>query len=160
MHEPEEKLKIKFLALDVDGVLTDGGMYYSNSGDEFKKFNTKDGLGIKRLIANGVKVGFLSNGINDSLINNRAKLLGVEYVYVGVKNKAEVLEEWRKELQIEYADFAYIGDDVNDAEVVDIVGFSACPNDAVESIKQKVNHILKTKGGEGCVREFIDTFLN
>ena len=72
------KSQIKLLVLDVDGVLTDGGMYYSNSGDEFKKFNTKDGMGIKLAIEKGIKIGFLSNGKNDALINNRAKLLGVE----------------------------------------------------------------------------------
>jgi 3-deoxy-D-manno-octulosonate 8-phosphate phosphatase (KDO 8-P phosphatase) len=150
---------IKFLVLDVDGVLTDGGMYYSNSGDEFKKFNTKDGMGIKLAIAKGIKIAFLSNGKNSTLINNRAALLKVEYVYVGFDNKMEVLKGWMKELKLELNEIAYIGDDVNDAEVISHVGLSACPSDAIESIKEKVNIILTNKGGEGCVREFIDNYL-
>ncbi len=159
MEPSEVKSKIKFLALDVDGVLTDGGMYYSNSGDEFKKFNTKDGLGIKRLVASGMNVAFISNGINDVLIRNRAKLLGVQYVYVGLDKKTIILEQWIHELQLDYSQIAYIGDDINDLEIIDKVGFSACPNDAVKAVKEKANTILNTKGGEGCVREFIDTYF-
>ena len=154
-----EAKNIKFLVLDVDGVLTDGGMYYSNSGDEFKKFNTKDGMGIKLAIKQGIKIAFLSNGKNTALISNRAALLGVEYVYVGFDNKMKVLKEWMNELKLEFSDIAYIGDDINDAEVISHVGLSACPADAVKSIKEKVNIILTIKGGEGCVREFIDNYL-
>ncbi|MGZ4034761.1 MAG: KdsC family phosphatase [Bacteroidia bacterium] len=156
---PNEKKNIKFLVLDVDGVLTDGGMYYSNSGDEFKKFNTKDGMGIKLAVKAGIKIGFLSNGINNTLINNRAALLGVEFVYVGNQSKIKVLDEWKEQLNIEYKDIAYVGDDINDAEVIGLVGLSACPADAVKIIKEKVNIILTGKGGEGCVREFIDNYL-
>ena len=155
----EANKNIKFLVLDVDGVMTDGGMYYSNSGDEFKKFNTKDGMGIKLAIKQGIKIGFLSNGKNDALINNRAALLGVEFVYVGFDNKMKILKEWMTQLNLEYNHIAYIGDDINDAEVISHVGLSACPADAIKSIKEKVNIILTSKGGEGCVREFIDNYL-
>jgi YrbI family 3-deoxy-D-manno-octulosonate 8-phosphate phosphatase len=155
----EANKNIKFLVLDVDGVLTDGGMYYSNSGDEFKKFNTKDGMGIKLSTKQGIKIGFLSNGKNDVLINNRAALLGVEFVYVGFENKMNILNEWKDQLKLDYSQIAYIGDDINDAEVISHVGFSACPIDAIKSIKEKVNIILTSKGGEGCVREFIDNYL-
>ncbi len=155
----EANKNIKFLVLDVDGVMTDGGMYYSNSGDEFKKFNTKDGMGIKLAIKQGIKIGFLSNGKNDALINNRAALLGVEFVYVGFDNKMKILNEWMTQLNLEYNHIAYIGDDINDAEVISQVGLSACPADAIKSIKEKVNIILTSKGGEGCVREFIDNYL-
>lgn len=155
----EANKNIKFLVLDVDGVLTDGGMYYSNSGDEFKKFNTKDGMGIKLATKQGIKIGFLSNGKNDVLINNRAALLGVEFVYVGFENKMNILNEWKDQLKLDYSQIAYIGDDINDAEVISHVGLSACPIDAIKSIKEKVNIILTSKGGEGCVREFIDNYL-
>ena len=155
----EANKNIKFLVLDVDGVLTDGGMYYSNSGDEFKKFNTKDGMGIKLAIKQGIKIGFLSNGKNNALINNRAALLGVEFVYVGFDNKMKILNDWMSQLKLEYSQIAYIGDDINDAEVISHVGLSACPADAIKSIKEKVNIILTGKGGEGCVREFIDNYL-
>jgi len=155
----EANKNIKFLVLDVDGVLTDGGMYYSNSGDEFKKFNTKDGMGIKLAAAKGIKIGFLSNGKHNTLIANRAALLGVEFVYVGFDKKIKILNDWMDQLKLEYNNIAYIGDDINDAEVISHVGLSACPADAIKSIKEKVNIILTNKGGEGCVREFIDNHL-
>jgi YrbI family 3-deoxy-D-manno-octulosonate 8-phosphate phosphatase len=151
--------QIKLLVLDVDGVLTDGGMYYSNSGDEFKKFNTKDGMGIKLAIESGIKVGFLSNGKNDILIKNRAALLGVEFVYVGADNKLAVLKQWMHDLQIEFDNIAYIGDDINDLEIMDNVEFNACPLDAVPKVKMVAKYLLDAKGGEGCVREFIDAHL-
>jgi len=154
-----DKSKVKFLVLDVDGVLTDGGMYYSNSGDEFKKFNTKDGMGIKLLIEKGVKVGFLSNGKNDVLINNRAKLLGVEYVYVGYENKLTILNNWMKELNINYENIVYMGDDVNDIEIMRHITYSVCPHDAVDKVKAIAKYMTDNKGGEGCVREFIDNYL-
>jgi len=154
-----DKSLIKFLVLDVDGVLTDGGMYYSNSCDEFKKFNTKDGMGIKEIIKKGIKVGFLSNGRNDVLINNRADLLKVEYVYVGFDNKLQILDKWLSELKLHYRNVAYIGDDINDLEIIERVGLSACPSDAVKAVKQKATITLSLKGGEGCVREFIDEHL-
>jgi 3-deoxy-D-manno-octulosonate 8-phosphate phosphatase (KDO 8-P phosphatase) len=153
------KKKIRFLALDIDGVLTDGGMYYSESGDEFKKFNTKDGMGIKLIQNHGILVGFLSSGKNVNLITNRAKLLNVQYIYVGYDEKLNILEQWCVKLGISLDDVAYIGDDVNDLNVISAVGFSASPSDAVEKVKAAVDVVLQNKGGEACVREFIDTYL-
>ena len=155
----KKKAKIKFLVLDVDGVLTDGGMYYSESGDEFKKFNTKDGLGIKKIMTVGVKVAFLSSGKNVNLITNRAKLLGVKYIYVGMDEKLKILEQWCKELNIGMDNIAYIGDDVNDLKVMEKVGVAACPADAVEKIRKSADVILLKKGGDGCAREFIERFI-
>src|SRR3984957_8318886 len=85
---------IKLLVIDIDGVLTDGGMYYTENGDELKKFNTKDGLAIKRLVKNGMQVAFLSNGKNSALIQSRAKLLGVQKTYVGFEEKEKILDKW------------------------------------------------------------------
>lgn len=149
----------KFLALDIDGVLTDAGMYYTEGGDEFKKFNAKDGLAIKTLSASGKYVGFISSGKNSKIINNRAELLGVQKVYVGTWNKLEVLENWCKELQIGLENVAYIGDDVNDLKVMERIGLSACPADAVPLVKEVAHIILSKKGGEGCVREFVDKYI-
>jgi len=149
----------KFLALDIDGVLTDAGMYYTESGDEFKKFNAKDGLAIKTLTAAGKYVGFVSSGKNNKLIESRAELLGVQKVYVGTWNKIQVLEDWSKELNIGFENIAYIGDDVNDLAVIGKAGLSACPADAVLFVKEAVNIVLSKKGGEGCVREFVDKYL-
>ena len=150
---------IKFLVLDVDGVLTDGGMYYSESGDEFKKFNTKDGLAIKHLTAAHFPVAFLSSGINKNLISRRAKLLGVQFVYCGLEEKISVLDTWRKKLKLSWSEISYIGDDVNDTKVLSSVGLGACPADAVDRIKKISKVVLKNKGGEGCVREFIEKYI-
>lgn len=151
--------KFGLLALDIDGVLTDCGMFYTQGGDEFKKFNAKDGLAIKTLTAAGYKVAFISSGINDNIINERAKLLGVQYVYVGTWKKLEILEKWCAELKIGLDQVAYIGDDVNDLPVIEKVGLSACPSDAVFKIKQAADFILERKGGKGCVREFVERFI-
>jgi 3-deoxy-D-manno-octulosonate 8-phosphate phosphatase (KDO 8-P phosphatase) len=150
---------VKLLVIDIDGVLTDGGMYYTESGDELKKFNTKDGLAIKRLVKNGMQVAFLSNGKNTALIQSRAKLLGVQKIYVGFEEKEKILDKWVKELKISYKNVAYVGDDVNDLKVITKAGFSACPSDAMDIIKQKATIILTRNGGDACVREMIDNYL-
>lgn len=164
IREKEQFLKsqanqIQLLVLDVDGVLTDGGMYYSQSGDEYKKFNAKDGLAIKKVINAGKKVAFISSGINDVIIQNRAKLLGVTLVYVGQEEKEKIVEKWCAELNITYEQIAYIGDDDNDLAIMKKVGFSACPADAVTQIKEISDVILTRNGGNACVREFIDEYL-
>jgi 3-deoxy-D-manno-octulosonate 8-phosphate phosphatase (KDO 8-P phosphatase) len=154
-----KKFKFKFLALDVDGVLTDGGMYYTESGDEMKKFNAKDGLAIKALTDMGKYVGFISSGVNGNIIENRAKTLGVQKVYIGTWKKVEILEQWCKELNIGFENVAYIGDDVNDLPAIQKAGLSACPADAVPLVKKAVNIVLSKKGGEGCVREFVEKYI-
>lgn len=151
---------IKFLVLDVDGVLTDAGMYYAESGNEFKKFNSKDGLAIKHLIKSGIEVAFLSNGKNTKLIQARAKLLGVKRVYVGLDEKILILDKWLKELKINYKNVAYLGDDVNDLQAIKKAGLSACPADANEVIRKKAHIVLHRNGGDACVREFIDRYLS
>lgn len=149
----------KFLALDVDGVLTDGGMYYSENGDELKKFNTKDGLAIISLAKAGKSVGFISSGINGKIIEKRAQLLGVQKVYVGTWKKLEVLEGWCREMNIGFENVAYVGDDVNDIPVIEKVGLSACPSDAVNLVKEAVDIVLSKKGGDACLREFVEKYL-
>lgn len=148
---------IKLLVLDIDGVLTNGGMYYTESGDEFKKFNTKDGLAIKRLTSSGVQVAFLSSGINANLIGRRAELLGVQKVYTGFAPKLEVLTKWKEELNLTWDQIAFVGDDVNDLAVMKLCGVTACPADASPRIRQVSKMVLDKRGGEGCVRDFIET---
>ena len=155
----KKNFEFKMLVLDVDGVLTDGGMYYSQSCDELKKFNTKDGMALIKLTNAGYNAGFLSSGINETIIRKRAEMLGVKNVYVGTWKKINILEKWCAELNIDLKNIAYIGDDVNDIECMSKVGISACPADAVNKIKNIANVILKTNGGSGCVREFIDEFI-
>ncbi|MFH1004834.1 MAG: HAD hydrolase family protein [Bacteroidota bacterium] len=153
------KNKIKFLALDIDGVLTDGGVYLTEKGDIFKKFNVKDGAGIMQAMKSGITVGFISAGKSKKLLNARAKMLGVKYVYAGEDEKLLVLSKWCAKLKIDLKEVAYIGDDVNDLKIISAIGFSACPKDAVEKIKEIVDVVLEKKGGEGCVREFVNKYL-
>lgn len=154
-----KKKDIKLLILDVDGVMTDGGMYYSESGDRFKKFNTKDGIAIKRLLKVGIDVRFLSSGTNVNLIKGRAKTLGVTKYYCGLEEKSKILLGWIKELKLIKSEVSYIGDDVNDLEAMQHCDLLACPSDASSEVKDICQIILKKKGGEGCIREFIDGYL-
>lgn len=153
------KTEIKFLGLDVDGTLTDGGMYYTEGGEEFKRFDTKDGRGIIELQKRGVKVGLLSSGFKTKIIEGRAKTLGLEKFYVGTDPKINILQQWCEEMDIDMKEVAYIGDDINDRDIINAVGFTACPADALSTIKDIVDVVLRNKGGYGCVREFIEEHL-
>ncbi|MBV6642769.1 MAG: HAD-IIIA family hydrolase [Cyclobacteriaceae bacterium] len=151
--------EIKMLILDVDGTLTDGGVYIQEDGKQFKKFNSQDGLGIKLAMKAGVDVGIISHSTVTEMVTARANMLGLKHFYIGQRPKLEVLEEWQEELGIDFQQIAYIGDDVNDLDIMEQVGFTACPANAIDKIKSIVNVILTKKGGEGAVREFIDRYL-
>jgi len=151
--------KIKFLVLDVDGTLTDGGMYFNSSGDEIKKFNAKDGRGMINAIKSGITVALLSSGLNKPLLEKRASMLGIQHVFANEADKLTVLKKWCNELNISLEETAFIGDDVNDLVVMKQVGIAACPSDAVKIIRDVAHITLTQKGGEGCVREFIDNYL-
>lgn len=153
------KNNIKLFGCDVDGTLTDAGMYYTENGDELKKFNTRDGMGIKLLRESGI-ITLIITSENTKIVENRAKKLKVDYLYQGVQNKLEVIKELLKKLNIDKSEFAYIGDDINDKEILEFAGLKACPNDAMEIIKNIDNIlIMSKKGGEGTVREFIDCYI-
>jgi len=158
-HIAKRIKKIKLLILDVDGVMTDGGMYWTESGDQIKKFNTKDGLGIIGLTNQGFPVGIISSGHTKTMVQQRAELLGITHCYVGQQPKLDVLKEWCEALTIEMNEVAIIGDDVNDLAVMKSVGIAVCPVDAVNEVKSVCHIILSSKGGEGCIREFIDAYL-
>ncbi|CAN5350168.1 hypothetical protein BH09BAC5_BH09BAC5_08490 [soil metagenome] len=159
LREEQRSKEIKFVIFDIDGVMTDGGMYYTESGDEFKKFNAKDGLAIRRLKKRGINTGIISHGFNTKLIAARAERLFIEHVEVSTVPKIETLNKWCAELKIAPENICYIGDDINDEEIIKAVGFSACPADAVDLVKSWVNVVLMKKGGEGAVRELIDLYL-
>ena len=147
---------IKMLIFDVDGVMTDAGMYYSESGEESKRFNSRDGLAIRNLNKLGWKTGIISHGININLIKRRADLLGISHVYAGNRPKSDVLAEWCNELNLSFSQIAFIGDDINDLPIIRVVGFSACPADALNAVKKEVNMVLSSRGGDGAIREWID----
>ncbi len=156
--EPKAK-KIKLIILDVDGVMTDGGMYFMESGDQMKKYNTKDGMAIMKAQEQGMKFGIISSGFKGEMVKNRAEMLKIEHVYVGRDPKLGILEAWCKELNLDMSEVAVIGDDINDAEIMKKVGFTACPVDAVQQIKVISDVVLQKKGGHGVVREFVDQFI-
>ncbi len=153
---------IKLFLCDVDGTLTDAGMYYSEHGDELKKFNTRDGMGLQLLQKAGIKVGIVTSE-NTRIVENRAKKLNVDFLYQGKRDggKLAVAQEICNKMEISLAEVAYMGDDVNCFELLSSVGFPACPANAQDEIKQIPNiEIMTTTGGNGCVREFADTILH
>jgi len=147
--------KIKILITDVDGVMTDCGMYYSENGDELKKFNTRDGMAIQLLREHGIKTAIITKE-NTKIVKHRAKKLKFDEVFQGVEDKLAVLESLKNKYSFDYSEIAYIGDDVNDMSVLKRVGFSFCPNDAVDDVKKICTAIAKEKGGNGVVREFYE----
>jgi len=153
------KLKhIKLLLLDVDGVMTDGGIYYTNSGNEMKKFNIQDGYGIVKLQRAGIKVGIITGRVS-KIVQKRAEELGITEVYQNFEHKLEVYESIKQKLNLTDAEISYIGDDEFDLPVLERVGFSAAPADAVHLVKKRVQYICKRNGGNGAVREIIDLIL-
>ena len=156
----KEKLKkIKMLVLDVDGTMTDAGIYINEDGSQFKKFNARDGIGIRMLMKKGIDVGIISHSLSENMVSTRSNMLGMKHRYIGQEDKAVILKQWSEKLGIALDEFAYMGDDVNDLSIMKIVGISCCPADALPDVKDFVDIILKLKGGEGCVREFIDKYL-
>lgn len=152
---------IKLFMTDVDGTLTDAGMYYTENGDELKKFNTRDGMGLQLLQKKGVKVGIVTSE-NTKMVERRAAKLKVDYLRQGKRDggKLAVVKEICEEMGISLREVAYIGDDVNCKELLSSVGFCACPADAMDEIKAIPNiQIMTKRGGEGCVREWIERIM-
>jgi len=161
-HDSEYKSnfnKIKLFLSDVDGVLTDAGMYYTENGDEFKKFCTYDGMGFQLLQKTGVKVGILTTEDRE-LNRRRAKKLGLDFDFHGAKDKLKIVKNLCIKESITLDEVAYIGDDVNCFSLLSHVGIAACPNNAVDKIKAIPNIIqLNKNGGDGVVREFVELIL-
>ncbi|MBC8399189.1 MAG: acylneuraminate cytidylyltransferase [Flavobacteriales bacterium] len=159
-NEVKDFSNIKLFLSDVDGVLTDAGMYYTESGDEFKKFCTYDGMGFQLLQKTGVKVGILTTE-DKELNRRRAKKLGLDFDFHGAKDKLQIVKDLCINENITLSEVAYIGDDVNCFSLLSNVGIAACPNNAVDKIKAIPNIMqLKSNGGDGVVREFVELFLS
>jgi len=151
-------MNIKLFITDIDGVWTDGGMYYDQAGNELKKFNTKDSAGIIFLHFLNIPVAIIT-GESTKIVEYRAKKLNIKYVYQGVKNKLEVAESLCKLLNININNVAYIGDDINDIALLKNSGLSACPANSPDYIKNIVNWILPINGGDGAFRYFVEKYL-
>ena len=150
--------QIRLFATDVDGVLTDAGMYYAESGDEWKKFNTRDGMGIKLLQRAGIITAIVTQE-RTKLVARRAEKLAIPELHQGVMDKLALVREMASRHGLTLNQVAYIGDDINDLETLKEVGFSATPADGMPQVAAVVDYICQKKGGEGAVREIIEMIL-
>lgn len=149
---------IKLVLLDVDGTLTDGGIYRGNNGEELKRFNVKDGYAIVNAQKLGIEFGIIT-GRKSELVEIRAKELKIKYLYQGISEKTVILEEIMKKDGLSKEEIAYMGDDLNDLLIMKKVGLSGTPKDAVDEVIQVADFVSKKNGGSGAVREFIEHIL-
>jgi YrbI family 3-deoxy-D-manno-octulosonate 8-phosphate phosphatase len=148
----------KLVLTDVDGVLTDGGMYYDQKDNEWKKFNTADSFGVLLCNALGIEVAFIT-GEDTKIVERRAKKLKIKHLIQGSRNKLADAEKLCKTLKLKVNELAYIGDDYIDLNLLLKVGFSGAPANAPGYIKDKVDYVTKKAGGEGAFREFIEEII-
>ncbi len=151
--------KIKLIITDVDGVLTDGGRYYSDKGEIIKKFHVRDGMGINILLRNNIKTVILSKE-NSPIVKKWAKDMNVSKLYLGIKHKEKKLSDVCKDFSLKKDEIAFIGDDVNDVELLSLVGFSATPKDGNIYAKKIVDYTCDLHGGQGAFREISDLILS
>ena len=149
----------KLILTDIDGVWTDGGMYYDQEGMELKKFHTYDSAGVLFAHHLGIPVGILT-GEDTNIVKRRADKLKVDYLYLGCKNKVAIAENLCSRLGITLSDVAYIGDDLNDIALLKRVGWAGVPSSSPKYVKALANVSLSKKGGEGVFREFVETILS
>ena len=149
---------IELLVLDVDGCMTNGSITYTNSGDEIKSFDVKDGLAIATWIKMGKKVAIIT-GRESKIVENRARELKINYLFQGVKNKFEKLQQIVNDANLTFEQVAVIGDDLNDYHMLKNAGLSFTPKNGVEDIKKIVDIVLESEGGRGAIREMIEIIL-
>ena len=150
---------IKLLATDCDGVLTDAGMFYSESGEELKKFNTRDGKGLALLREKGIKTAIIT-GEQSQAVKRRATKLKIDELYMGVENKREVIEALMAKYQLKAENIAYVGDDLNDLPAIEFVGLSFAVNDAEEAVRNSADYRLNAAGGRGAIREVCNLIIS
>ncbi|MET0502638.1 MAG: phenylphosphate carboxylase subunit delta [Candidatus Binatia bacterium] len=151
--------KIKLILLDVDGVLTDGGIIIDDRGVEAKRFDVRDGQGIAALIHAGIKVGFIT-GRSSSIVRRRAKELGVTMVYQGVRDKAAVYERIKRKTGLQDGQIGYVGDDIPDLPILRKAGLAIMVVGGWSGLKATVDYITKNQGGRGAVREVSELLLD
>ena len=148
----------KLIVTDIDGVWTDGGMYYDGTDVELKKFNTYDSAGVLFAHKVGIPVVIIT-GENTQIVQRRADKLKVEYCFLGIKDKVSTVLQLCKALSITLDDVAYIGDDLNDIQLLKRVGVSAAPSSAPKYVQKLVHYVTVKRGGEGAFREFVEWIL-
>ena len=150
--------RIRLVLMDVDGVLTDGSLVYTQSGEAGKAFDVKDGYGVVKGRSAGLTFGIITGKIS-SIVRHRARDLGIREVHQGVRDKEKAYDNILRKLGLADNEVAYIGDDDPDLPVLRRVGFSAAPADAMPSIRSRVHYVCRTEGGNGAVREIIELVL-
>jgi YrbI family 3-deoxy-D-manno-octulosonate 8-phosphate phosphatase len=151
--------KVRLLCVDVDGVLTDAGMYYGPDGEVLKKFNTRDGMGLARVREAGIAVAIIS-GEDSAIVHARAAKLKIDDVFSGVSNKRAVIDELCSRDGLGLDEVAYIGDDLNDLAALECVGMACAVADAVEPVKAVAHYVTQRRGGEGAVREVCEFLIS
>lgn len=151
--------KIKLIAFDVDGVMTDGSLTFLEDGREIKTFNAHDGHGVVMLNKAGFKTAIITARDNGT-VKHRAEVLGITRLFMGQKNKLLALDALCEEFNLKYDEIAYMGDDYPDLCVIERVGLTSAPNDAIDEIKNKTSFVSNFGGGRGAVREFCDFILS
>jgi 3-deoxy-D-manno-octulosonate 8-phosphate phosphatase (KDO 8-P phosphatase) len=147
------------LLLDVDGVMTDGGLYYSAEGIELKRFHAHDGYGIVRAHEHGIRIGLIS-GRSSPIVEARARVLKIDDVYLDAMDKVTPFRELQKKYGFTEEQTAFLGDDLFDLPLLEIVGFSAAPANAMTGVKRRVDYVTRLAGGNGAVREVVDLILS
>ena len=150
--------KIKLLLLDVDGVLTDGGIFIDNRGVESKRFDVRDGQGITLLRRCGIEVGIIT-GRSSNVVRHRARELGVRIVYQGVRNKAAIYNRIKRKTRLEDQQIAYLGDDISDLPILRKVGLAVAVGDSWSEAKRAADYVTQAEGGRGAVREVAELLL-
>jgi N-acylneuraminate cytidylyltransferase len=149
---------VRLLCVDVDGVLTDAGMYYGPDGEVLKKFNTRDGMGLARVREAGVTLAIIS-GEDSAIVHARAAKLNIEDVFSGVSNKLEVVQDLCARRQVDLGEVAYIGDDLNDLSAMQCVGLACAVADAAEPVIAVAHYVTQRRGGDGAVREVCELII-
>lgn len=153
-------MKIKAIIMDVDGTLTDGGIYLDSNGNEMKKFNVKDGYAISKILPEKDIIPIILTGRESEIVKLRCAELGIKYVIQGSKDKVKDMLYILKKLSVSLEEAMYIGDDLNDLECMKLVGVCACPGDAVQDIKKISKYVATSNGGDGAVREIIENLYS
>jgi 3-deoxy-D-manno-octulosonate 8-phosphate phosphatase (KDO 8-P phosphatase) len=149
---------IKLLLLDVDGVLTDGRLTYTDSGEQIKSFLSKDGLGLRLLMDNGVQVGIITGRTSNALLH-RCRNLGIDLVFDGIRDKAQAMDQVVKRTGIDPSHMAFMGDDLIDLPAMARAGVAVAVADAVEEVRSRADIVTSANGGQGAVREICEAIL-
>lgn len=159
MTNRDKAARVRLVITDIDGVWTDTGVYYSANGEELKRFSIRDGMGVELLRNKGIPVAIITGEGSPSVIK-RAEKLQIKEIHLSIKRKIGLLKDICNRYNLTEENIAYIGDDVNDTEIMNSVGFSACPSDAMPAAKECADYICNEKGGFGAFREFADYILS